>query len=236
LFAATVLGGCTKYQAAPLDFHRTAAEFDLRSLSDPALLAFIQSKSPATTRPVSWDLQHLTLAAVYFHPDLDVARAKLASEEAAITTAGAVPNPTIGFTPEYDINVEQGTTPWTLGLAFDIPIETAGKRGYRIEQAQANALSARLQLAETAWQVRSRLRAALLDYWLGQRVLELWHKEAEARNQTVSLLERKRSVGEVSVVEVDVARTDAHNAQLAATAAEGSLAEARAALAAESDR
>jgi len=230
---ALLLAGCAKYHAAPIDASKVTADFDARTLNDPDLQRFVDAHlKPSTTPPAKWDLQRLTLAAFYFHPDLDVARAKLAGEQAAIKSAGAVPNPTVGFTPEYDINVEQGSSPWTLGFMLDIPIETAGKRGYRIEQAQANAQSARLELAETAWQVRSRLRAALLDYLLSTRALELWQKESAARAQTVTLLERRLSLGEVSVVEVDIARADANNAKLSAIAAEGGAAEAKANLAA----
>ena len=39
------------------------------------------------------------------------------------------------------------------------PIETAGKRGIRLRQAAALAEAARQNLAETAWQVRRRVRA-----------------------------------------------------------------------------
>ena len=59
---------------------------------------------------------------------LDVARAELASANAAGVTAGQRPNPTVALTPTYDTTT---SPPWILGITFDIPIETAGKRRYR---------------------------------------------------------------------------------------------------------
>ena len=57
------------HSIAPAD---TAAALEKRSLDDPRVRAFLdQHGAPGET----WDLQHLTVAALYFHPDLDVARA-----------------------------------------------------------------------------------------------------------------------------------------------------------------
>ncbi|MGE5300064.1 MAG: hypothetical protein ACM3MB_03760 [Acidobacteriota bacterium] len=48
-------------------------------------------------------------------------------------------------------------------FSLDIPVETAGKRGYRIEKAAHLSTAARMNIAETAWRVRSRLRNTLLS-------------------------------------------------------------------------
>ncbi len=39
-------------------------------------------------------------------------------------------------------------------IALDIPIETAGKRGYRMAEARYLSEAARLNIAQTAWEVR----------------------------------------------------------------------------------
>src|SRR5215471_4051535 len=98
--------------------------------------------------PQAWDLRLLTLAAFYFNPVLDAARARAAAAEAAIVTAGARPNPTITLTPGIP-------SPYLLGFDLEVPIETAGKRGYRLDEARNLSEAAKLDLAETAWKVRS---------------------------------------------------------------------------------
>jgi hypothetical protein len=53
--------------------------------------------------PKIWDFQMLTLTAFYYHPDLDVVRARWGTAQAGVITAGQRPNPDIGFTPEYTV-------------------------------------------------------------------------------------------------------------------------------------
>ncbi len=227
--------GCATYQRHDLNAVANEAEFRDRTLADPGLYAFIYRN--ATTKPSQWpprelDLRTLTLAAFYFHPDLDVARAKAGIAEAGIVTAGQRPNPTFSADLEKTLNIASGVNPYTLGLSLDIPIETAGKRGYRIAQAKALSDAARLEIAEAGWAVRSRLRGALMNHLLARRDLDALQAEQAARSEAVTLLERRLAAGQVSVVEVDIARIDADGARLAAVAAQGQVVETRAALAA----
>ena len=136
---AIAQAGCVHFQPKPLAPAETAAEFQSRSLTTASLKGFLednlQREFPDWPHPL-WDFDMLTLAAFYYHPDMEVARAKLAGAEAAIMTAGARPNPTANFSPTYNANSAAGVSPWTLGFTLDVPIETAGKRGYRIARAQ----------------------------------------------------------------------------------------------------
>jgi hypothetical protein len=70
------------------------------------------------------------MAALYFSPTLDAARARVAEAEAAIVSAGARPNPSLGISPGI-------RSPYLFSLEFAVPIETAGKRGYRVESARS---------------------------------------------------------------------------------------------------
>ena len=92
---------------------------------------------------------------------LAVARASWAEAQAGIVTAGARPNPTLSFMPQYVFN-PGGEPPWVHTLTLDIPIETGGKRSARIAQATQLSESARLGIAAAAWQVRSQLRIAVI--------------------------------------------------------------------------
>ena len=80
---------------------------------------------------------------------------------AMATTAGQRPNPTIGIGPAYTASAAPAFAPWALGAAeLNFPIETTGKRGYRIAQAERLADAAALGVGETAWHVRSAVRTA----------------------------------------------------------------------------
>ena len=206
--AAFAIGGCATYEPRPLSPAVTATAYEARSLDSPELRAFVQRNTQRQLDawpPPQWELELLTLAAFYYHPDLDVARAKWGVAQAGVTTAGMRPNPTLGFSSQYNAS-SSGISPWTLGLTLDIPIETAGKRGYRIAQADQLSEAARLAIAGTAWQVRSRVRGTLLDLYTAQHTRDALIRQQRLQQDNVALLERRLGFGMASTPEVTQAR------------------------------
>jgi cobalt-zinc-cadmium efflux system outer membrane protein len=206
--------GCTHFEPKPIDVARAADDFNARTLDTPELRGFIETNlGPVSVwPPTAWSFEQLTLAALFLHPRLDVARAERASVRAAEITAGARPNPTIGVTPEYNFNASSGVSPWIAGLQFDIPIETAGKRGHRITKARQLTEAARLRIDIVAWEIRSGVRTAWLElHDAGQRA-ELLSRQLAAQQRMLAALETKFSLGaattgELSPVRLSLART-----------------------------
>jgi outer membrane protein TolC len=224
------LAGCAaqRYEAAPIVASATASRFESRNLADSELQLFVEQNlghSVSPWPPAAWDLQTLSLAALYFNPVLDSARARVTGTEAALMTAGARPNPTLSISPGVP-------TPYLLTLDFAIPIETAGKRGYRIQAARSLDQATRFDLADSAWTVRSGVRAALLNYMIATETLEFFRSEEKVRQDQVNILERIFSAGEIPRQNVDLARIDLSKSHLAVSATEGQIEEASAALAA----
>jgi outer membrane protein TolC len=202
---------------------RSAEDFDRRTLASDGLRHFFETNHQ--TWPLkAWDLNALTLAGFYYHPDLDVARAKWRGAAAAITTAGERPNPSVSLSPAYDTTTPP---PWILGLSFDIPIETAGKRGHRIRQAKHLLEAARLNLAATAWQVRSRVRHSLLELYAAHEIQSALKEQAEAQAKVAGFLEKQLEAGAVSPVELTQARINLSNSRLTLLDAQRQEAEAR---------
>lgn len=229
LLLPLVLTGCAarKYRPAPITPVESAARLEARSLNDPGLQKFIQTNL-GRTPPKVWNPAALTLAAIYYSPDLRIARATLKNSEAAIVTAGARPNPNLHIGPGYSGSPE---SPLFFESAFNVPIETAGKRGYRILQAVRQADSARLQLAEAGWQVAARVRSALLGLLIAERNLALLQQEQSIRTELVRLTDAQVNAGELASPILASARIDLTNVTLQARAAEGQLQQARADLA-----
>ncbi len=203
------LTGCARFEAKPLSPDQTAAQFEARSLDDPGLKKFIEQNlvrakapSPLAWPLREWDFDTLTLVALYYHPSLDVARAQWAVAQAGIRTAGQRPNPAANLAPQYTTNSPSGESPWVVALTFEPVIETAGKRGHRIEQAKQLSESARLKLAAQAWQVRSGLRTALLDYAVARQRLILLRNVREAQEQLLNLLEGRLKAGEIAAIDL----------------------------------
>ena len=222
--------GCVHYESKPLTAASGADRLEARTFNEPGLRRFVETNRPGISRPWPlpvWELTDLTLAAYYFHPDLEIARAKLAGAEAAVSTAGARPNPTAGFSPTYDTSDSGGLSPWTLGFALDVPIETAGKRDYRLAQAQHTANASRLNFASAAWSVRSRVHRSMVELQGAKRTQEILAEHLGVENQTLDLLEARLKAGESSMTDVQFVRVAASQTALQLISAENESTQAR---------
>ena len=204
---AALLLGCTSFQSKPITPRDAAAVFEARTLDSSGLRDFVrQNGKDATTWPLtSWDASLLTLAAFYYHPDLDVARAQWGVAQAGVVSAGSIPNPGLSLStqPASTISIASALP---FGWNLDIPIETTGKRGYRIEQSKQLSESARLHLYGTAWQIRSRLKTALIELYSAQESLVLLKEQETVRNEMATLLSRRLEIGAISLPEATRAR------------------------------
>src|SRR5205809_1751524 len=229
-FAALILSGCAarRYQPVPIVPTETASRLEKLSLGAEDLHAFVEKNvgHPVTLwPPKTWNLATLSLAALYLNPSLESAKARVEEAQAAIVTAGARPNPSLSVTPGLP-------SPYLFNLDFSVPIETAGKRGHRIQAARSLDQAARFDLADSAWKVRSGVRLALLNYLLASRSLDLVRSEEQIRGDQTKILEQRFLAGEIPRPEVDLARIGLSKTHLAINSAEGQLAEAKATLAA----
>ena len=103
-FAALILSGCAtrRYQPVPMVPNETASRLETRSLGDEDLHAFVEKNvghAVAPWPPKTWNLATLSLAALYFNPSLEGAKARVEEVQAAIVTAGARPNPSLSVAP-----------------------------------------------------------------------------------------------------------------------------------------
>ncbi len=232
IILSCLLAGCATYQPQPISPEKTAAEFDTRSLANENLRAFLETnRVAAPAQGGAWDLKQLTLAAFYYQPALAEARAQLLAAQAAKITAGQRPNPSVSVTPAYDSQIPDNPSPWMVPVSVDVPIEIAGKRGKRVAEAEHLAEAARWNLVGTVWQVRSQIRAALLNYYSARETAALLDRQESAQTNVVRLLEGQLAAGAVSSYEVVQARTALAGTQLARQDAAGKLNQARVELA-----
>ena len=229
--AGLALVGCVHYHAKPLAAGKVAADFEGRSLADAGLRTFLETNHVNGEWPrKAWELESLTLAAFYFSPELDVARAKWGTARAGLRTAGQSPNPTLIASPQYNATTFT-PSPWVAAFNLDIPIETAGKRGHRIAQAGHLSDAAKLSIAGSAWQVRGKLRRALVDWYAANEQQHLLGIQRTAQEQNVKLLEGQLAAGAVSPAEVTRERIALDTTRLAVPDATRQLAESRVAVA-----
>ncbi len=119
-----------------------------------------------------------------------------------------------------------------ISLEFLVPIVTAGKRDYQIAAAQDLNEAARLNLAQAAWNVRGAVRMALINELVADHATAVLRTEVQLSASRVMRLGEELTAGEIATPVVTASRVDLLNAQLALSAAEGQVAQTRAALAA----
>jgi outer membrane protein TolC len=231
---SSLLAGCAHFQSMPLAPEKTAAQLDARRLDDAGLKKFLEQNLGHELKnwpQTNWDLPELSLVAFYFHPSLEVARTQWLVAQAGLKTAGARPNPSVTVTPGYDSQIPGNYSPWLVPVTFDIPIETAGKRGKRIAEAEKVSESARWNFVSAIWKIRSDVRVSLLDLKISERREDLLQKEFSAQQQIVKLLQQRFDTGEISRLEFTAAQIALNKTQLDLSDAQSKKSDARSRLA-----
>lgn len=230
---ALVVVGCASYAPRPLDPSAGAHAFVARTLDDPGLVRFVhvQPDAPGVFPPSRWGVADLTFVAWYFHADMAAARARRDTARAMRAEHSAAPNPGFGFDLERVTN--GGPRPWALGFTFDIPLDVSGKRDARRAVAAREEEAAELTLVDTAWRMRSRVRAAQSKCVFADRALaiarnheQLRERAAVAARQAVEAGEDARSASARATASWSQSRVDLAAAARAASNARTALTEA----------
>lgn len=208
--------GCTVAPAEkPLSAKSTAASIVAKDPTSSEFSAFLikhgydQSSLPLQV----WDIDSLTLSAFFFHSKLDVAKQQLALAKLSVQTAGAKPLPTLNADLARSNQANGDIRPWSYGLTIDIPIQTNNKRSYKIKKAEKNVDIAQLDLAETAWQLRSQIADDLIAYYQSQAEITLLEEELSIQNSIVNMLQKRFDIGMASSTELSRARLAALESQ-----------------------
>jgi outer membrane protein TolC len=204
-----LLCACATVQPTRLSTQESASAFRTRSLDDPGLKQFAVTPGAAYTAwpPPLYDARALDVAALYFSPTVAVARAKAQAAQAAIVTAGEIPNPTLNLAPQYVTNAEAGMPAWVLAASLLQVIETAGKRDFRVARARYLAQAARFDALNTAWDAIAAVNGALIDVASGQRRLAVLDAQVEALTALADAADRRLTAGLGSSLESATAHT-----------------------------
>ncbi|MDE2600049.1 MAG: TolC family protein [Rhodocyclaceae bacterium] len=168
------------------------------------------------------------MLAAHFNPDVAVATAERRSAEAGMTLAGQRPNPPASGLIQKNQDIAAGTSPWTYGFLLEVPIEIAGKRGYRIEESQQRLNAAAWREADVRWQVRSRVRASMLNAYPSDVIV---NRLQSIQEELVAAMDKRLTAGYISRPDLTQARLALNQARLLSTEARKQQAEGRARLA-----
>ncbi len=203
-WGALLVAGCgfQEYRAQPLDAEQSAAQFRQRSLSDPALAAYARGHGfPGDAWPPRpWSLQGLTVAAMYFQPELEVARSEQAVAAAAAQASRRPPVGVNAGIEHHDLTAGRDSA-WSYGAGLEIPLRASDREAARSEQALAALQAADIAVEQAVWQVRTRLLRRFVDLSAARRELAALHDEAEVRREMLVLLDNRLAAGAASARE-----------------------------------
>jgi outer membrane protein TolC len=203
---ASVAGGCVRYESKPLAPQRSADAFGARRLDSPEIRDEISRLMPGSVNPwppPAWDRGQLLAVALADNPELAVARGEVQSALSREMTAAQMPNPDLTLESEY---ARHDPHPWLYGIGLNWLLRGAERRDLGIEMARLDTSSARLQLLEQAWRVRSELAGALSD-WIGaRRGLTLLNRLAAAEDRLLAGEELRVQAGEDAAADLVVTR------------------------------
>lgn len=211
LLAASVCAlatGCSFQQYNPQPLNPAAIKEKLAQ-KDPAGEAFHKYllNNGYTSFPLqNWGLNELTYCALFFHPSLDVAREQWRTAELSQAGAGARPAPSINGHIARSNQANEDISAYALGFSIDIPIETSSKRDIRIESARHLSQAAKLEIAQTAWELRNQIAQSLYEYQHNLQMVKLLLGEQKLRQDIVNLYQKRVSLGAASNVELSTAQ------------------------------
>jgi len=169
--------GCVQYAPRPLDSAGSAASLRQRHLGAK-----------------TWTLSALIDEAVRTEPNVLLARAQYDTARAAIRTAGERPNPTVALSPQI-ITPYTALIGGTYGVDFDWTFETAGKRGRRLDVAQAGVRAAAARVVEASWKARVAVRKALLEFYAAEQRAQLLSDAVARQGELLKFLDQRFEAG-----------------------------------------
>ncbi|MFZ0257108.1 MAG: TolC family protein [Gammaproteobacteria bacterium] len=158
------------------------------------------------------------------HPQVQAARASLEAARARTRAAG---KPL--FNPEFELDAESAADQTTF-LGVSQTIDWADKRSARIQATANEQAAARAALTNARQAVAVACLTALGDYHTAVALEALGRQRVELMQRFATLTEQRRRAGDISQVELDLARLSSIDASLQRVQAVTALAAAKQAL------
>ena len=213
-----LVSACARYQyeESVIDLEDIKYEYFNRSLNAPELKDYLQKYDIDTgSWPLeAWDISALTAAAWYFNPELKVAQKEYEVRVVESENSARRLNPEINIPLEHHSDTSGNRSPWLIGLLFDLVLERKAKREARMEQAEALAVAAAINIMQKAWSIYSKVRNYLVDYYRANRVSLHLEQQRIATEDILDILEKRKELGEAGEFEVSAVRLELQKIRL----------------------
>lgn len=205
MLALFVLAACApvQYQPQELDPHRLPEEYAKRDVQQEGLAQFAaQSGLDDPWPPERWSLPELATVALYFDPRVRSARSRSNAARAQLDIAASRQSISLAPVIEHHSEQLQGDTPWSVGVALELPWVARGRRDAQVAKAAALADAAQLGIAQAVWQSRAAVRDGLIELLDARRGLEQLEHALAVRGEMRDLVARRVEAGMLSAREL----------------------------------
>jgi cobalt-zinc-cadmium efflux system outer membrane protein len=165
--------------------------------------------------------EYLVRRALSSNAELAAARLGIERARARLTQAGLRPNPTLDFEQQQGVQNTPGERVTTVGVS--VPFEIGGKRGRRLDLAQAELEVAQAEVAERERRLAAEVHAAHVETLTAQRELEITEGLNQLDAQTVRVVEARVSEGDAAPLEVNLLRVELDRLRSRRALVEGKL-------------
>lgn len=210
---SAALFGCQTYTPRPLDLAAHSEAFLARTPEDEGIAAFAArlDSEGGGSRPEygladGLSLREAEAVALFFNPDLRVARLRAGVALAGARYAGLWEDPDLGVDAERIL--DSVDEPWVLGASLGFTLPISGRLA--VEEARAKAehrAELRRVLAEE-WATRVALRSAWLEWSAQQRRAALTRQLLESVESIVGVVSRLEEAGGLSRMEARLFRIE----------------------------
>ena len=214
LGAPMLLGACQSYAPRPLDLGGHDRAMRARDVASADVAEYARRLSAAggdAGRGTFDPTDGLTLAeaeavALFFNPELRVARLKAGVPRAGAAEAGRWADPALAVDAERIL--EGVRDPWVLGGVLNLTLPISGRLGVEREKARAEADVEELRALVEERRVVGELRERWLEWSAALERAELARAYVAEYDGTVERAEQLRRAGEISPLEARAFRIE----------------------------
>jgi outer membrane protein TolC len=203
-----------EYEPAPIETNEIINNIVSRDVNEPDFIDFMHENGIAQWPVKQWSFEEITLAALYFNPQMEAEFAEFDLSEAQALLLLQRENPVIGVPLEHHSDTSDGVSPWTIGILFDFIFERPAKRRAKQDRAQAEIQAALVGVSESVWDLRSELKLAWIKYTSALILSDFIKNESKLLEDSHVILHRQHELGESSYFEVSNTRLEMQRLKL----------------------
>lgn len=225
------LAGCQSFERMPIDLAEHRSAFDARLEATESIARFAERLSKnGSSAPDRFDLSdglspaEGEVLALFYNPDLRLARLDAGVARARFETAGLWQDPQFGF-DAAELLSPTGPLEYGLTLAMTIPI--SGRLGVEKDWADAGLRVELMRIVDAEWSLRAAVRSAWATWATESDQLRLAKEVVRQVERIAEITDKLEAAEELSRVEARLMRAELVELRTKAVRAEFNEARAR---------